>query len=94
MVLYHGTIKEREALRRKHLTINNKKPVQELFPVIITSYEIAMRDKRFIQNKPWKYLIVDEGHRIKNLNCRLIRYNQYDLSVGDTREGHSGTGVL
>jgi len=73
VVLYHGTIKEREALRRKHLTVNNKKPVQELFPVIITSYEIAMRDKRFIQSKPWKYLIVDEGHRIKNLNCRLIR---------------------
>ena len=21
----------------------------------------------------WKYLIVDEGHRIKNLNCRLIK---------------------
>ncbi|KAG7263430.1 hypothetical protein CRUP_015530, partial [Coryphaenoides rupestris] len=21
----------------------------------------------------WKYLIVDEGHRIKNLNCRLVR---------------------
>lgn len=21
----------------------------------------------------WKYLIVDEGHRIKNLNCRLVQ---------------------
>ena len=21
----------------------------------------------------WKYLVVDEGHRIKNLNCRLVR---------------------
>jgi ATP-dependent DNA helicase len=22
---------------------------------------------------PWKYIIIDEGHRIKNLNCKLIR---------------------
>ncbi|CAM9145778.1 unnamed protein product, partial [Lampetra planeri] len=25
------------------------------------------------QRCQWKYLIVDEGHRIKNLNCRLVR---------------------
>ena len=21
----------------------------------------------------WRYIIVDEGHRLKNLNCRLLR---------------------
>jgi ATP-dependent DNA helicase len=21
----------------------------------------------------WSYLVVDEGHRLKNLNCRLIK---------------------
>lgn len=73
MVLYHGTIKEREDLRRKHLAANKKNIPKLSYPVVITSYEIAMRDKRFIQDKPWKYLIVDEGHRIKNLNCRLIK---------------------
>lgn len=26
-----------------------------------------------LQRYQWKYLIVDEGHRIKNLNCRLVR---------------------
>jgi len=26
-----------------------------------------------MQNLPWKYIVVDEGHRLKNLNCRLIR---------------------
>lgn len=73
MVLYHGTIKEREELRRKHLTANKKHIPKVSYPVIITSYDIAMRDQRFLQNRPWKYLIVDEGHRIKNLNCKLIR---------------------
>ncbi len=27
-----------------------------------------------IQFHDWKYLIVDEGHRIKNFQCKLIRY--------------------
>jgi len=43
------------------------------FPVVVTSYEIAMNDREFLMNEPWKLMIVDEGHRIKNFNCRLIR---------------------
>jgi len=43
------------------------------FPVIVTSYEIAMNDREFLMNEAWKLMIVDEGHRIKNFNCRLIR---------------------
>jgi len=26
-----------------------------------------------VQRRMWKYIIVDEGHRLKNLNCRLIK---------------------
>lgn len=29
--------------------------------------------KLLLQHCYWKYLIVDEGHRIKNMKCRLIR---------------------
>ncbi|KFQ35817.1 Lymphoid-specific helicase, partial [Merops nubicus] len=45
----------------------------QIHPVVITSFEIAMRDRNALQHCFWKYLIVDEGHRIKNMNCRLIR---------------------
>ena len=48
-------------------------PGYKSFPVVITSYEIIMRDRIFLQHLQWKYIIIDEGHRIKNLNCRLIR---------------------
>lgn len=41
--------------------------------VVITSYEIIIRDADFIMNKEWKFLIVDEGHRLKNVNCKLIQ---------------------
>ena len=44
-----------------------------VLPVLVTSYDICMRDQRFLENRKWKFLVVDEGHRIKNLNCKLIR---------------------
>lgn len=69
VVLYHGSKQEREEIRRKKL----KNPGSKDFPVICTSYEICMNDRKFLANYGWKFIIIDEGHRIKNLNCRLIR---------------------
>lgn len=48
--------------------------VSGVLPVVVTSYDICMRDQRFLENRKWKFLVVDEGHRIKNLNCKLIKY--------------------
>ncbi|CAL9734058.1 uncharacterized ATP-dependent helicase Irc5p [Monosporozyma servazzii] len=41
--------------------------------VVITSYEVIMRDADYIMSKQWKFLIVDEGHRLKNVNSKLIK---------------------
>ncbi|CAI4061125.1 putative ATPase SKDI_06G1090 [Saccharomyces kudriavzevii IFO 1802] len=41
--------------------------------IIVTSYEIILRDTDLIMSQNWKFLIVDEGHRLKNINCRLIK---------------------
>lgn len=43
------------------------------FPVIITSYEIIMADRKFMQRHHFKYIVVDEGHRLKNFDCKLLR---------------------
>eukprot|EP00906_Rhabdomonas_costata_P005720 RCo008508 len=40
---------------------------------LITSYDVAIRDITFLRTIKWKYLIVDEAHRLKNFECRLIR---------------------
>jgi ATP-dependent DNA helicase len=69
VVLYHGSKQEREEIRRKQL----RNPSSPDFPVICTSYEICMNDRKFLAHYGWKFIIIDEGHRIKNLNCRLIR---------------------
>ena len=98
MVLYHGSMAEREELRKtlfltqaeiaqknqkkqskrksktmKKLPPSNSHLLQHVQPVVVTSYEICMRDVKFLQFKGWAYLVVDEGHRIKNLNCKLIK---------------------
>ena len=41
--------------------------------IVITSYEVAMMDQKHLQKHEWRYMVVDEGHRIKNTHCRLIR---------------------
>ena len=40
---------------------------------MITSYEIVIADSKHLQKYPWRYVVVDEGHRLKNSNCRLLR---------------------
>ena len=69
VLLYHGDKKERERLRKTRL----KNPGTKNFPVVVTSYEICMNDRKFLTHFGWQFIIIDEGHRIKNLDCRLIR---------------------
>jgi ATP-dependent DNA helicase len=69
VVLYHGSKPEREEIRRRQL----RNPGSRDFPVICTSYEICMNDRKHLAHYGWKFIIIDEGHRIKNLNCRLIQ---------------------
>eukprot|EP00887_Chlorella_sp_A99_P001799 scaffold19.g1799.t1 len=72
-LLYHGSKQERADLRASHLPVHCKGTVDDKFPVIITSYEIAIADIKLLQRHQYKYVIVDEGHRLKNFNCKLIR---------------------
>lgn len=69
VLLYHGDKKERERLRKTRL----RNPGTKEFPVVVTSYEICMNDRKFLTHFGWQFIIIDEGHRIKNLDCRLIR---------------------
>ncbi|KAI9374981.1 SNF2 family N-terminal domain-containing protein [Aspergillus egyptiacus] len=70
-VLYHGTKDQRAALRKKFMNLKDQKSAD--FPVVCTSYEICMNDRKFLAQYQWRYIIVDEGHRLKNMNCRLIK---------------------
>ena len=60
-------------LRRQMFKSNTrgKKKTEELLPVLVTSYETCKIDQKYLFNRSWKYLVVDEGHRINQLFLSL-----------------------
>ena len=58
-LLYHGNPTERAELRAKKL----KKPGTKDFPVVCTSYEICMNDRKFLSQYGWKFIIIVSGQR-------------------------------
>ncbi|XWS09011.1 hypothetical protein CRYUN_Cryun40dG0048900 [Craigia yunnanensis] len=65
-VVYDGRLDERKAMREE-ISRDGK------FNVLITHYDLIMRDKAFLKKIHWYYMIVDEGHRLKNHECALAR---------------------
>lgn len=63
-LLYHGTRPQRKELRKTKL---------RRATVVLTSYEVAMGDRSFLAPLNWQLLVVDEAHRLKNFQCRLVR---------------------
>ena len=41
------------------------------FDILITSYEMCLREKSVLQRYAWEYIIIDEAHRIKNVDSLL-----------------------
>lgn len=43
------------------------------FPVVVTTYEMILKDRVHLATYNWGYIVVDEGHRLKNLDCKLMQ---------------------
>ncbi|KAG0140791.1 hypothetical protein CROQUDRAFT_664695 [Cronartium quercuum f. sp. fusiforme G11] len=41
------------------------------FDVILTTYELCLREKSSLKRIAWEYIIIDEAHRIKNVDSML-----------------------
>lgn len=52
------------------------------FPIVLTTYEMIIRDRAHLQHYDWGYIVVDEGHRLKNLNCKLMKEIKKYSSAG------------
>jgi len=57
-LLYHGDKGTREELRKKNF---GKKVTGDTFPIVVTSYEIVMKDRQYLSRIRWKFIIIDEG---------------------------------
>jgi len=48
-------------------------PSQYRFNCLVTTYETILTDSEYLGAVPWKVLIIDEAHRLKNANSKLSR---------------------
>ncbi|CAH7684062.1 SNF2 family N-terminal domain-domain-containing protein [Phakopsora pachyrhizi] len=51
--------------------ICQKKVLTQDFDIILTTYEICLREKSSLKKVAWEYIIIDEAHRIKNVDSML-----------------------
>ncbi|KRX77424.1 Lymphocyte-specific helicase [Trichinella sp. T6] len=70
VLLYYGKRFERKKLQDKFSSASSVRNFT-VFPVVVTTYETLIRDKRIFMKTFWRYMIIDEGHRIKNSNSVL-----------------------
>lgn len=62
-VIYHGDKNQRDEIRRKHMP----RSIGPNFPIILTSYEVALNDaRRVFRHYNWKYLVIDEVSNLTN----------------------------
>ncbi|KAF8151445.1 SNF2 family N-terminal domain-containing protein [Crassisporium funariophilum] len=52
------------------------------FPIVLTTYEMIIRDRVHLAHYDWGYIVVDEGHRLKNLDCKLMQEIKKYTSAG------------
>ena len=67
------------------------------FDVCITSYEMVIKEKNHFKKYHWRYIIIDEAHRIKNENSRLSlvsRERGRGLWKGGESKGRGGEAGL
>lgn len=46
--LYHGTVPERQALREEQMPVGRERETSKLFPIVVTSYEMASIDRKHL----------------------------------------------
>uniref|UniRef100_A0A6N2MVV2 Chromatin structure-remodeling complex protein SYD n=1 Tax=Salix viminalis TaxID=40686 RepID=A0A6N2MVV2_SALVM len=65
-IVYSGPPEERRKLFKEKI-------VHQKFNVLLTTYEYLMNknDRPKLSKIHWHYIIIDEGHRIKNASCKL-----------------------
>eukprot|EP01102_Stenamoeba_stenopodia_P001721 TRINITY_DN1156_c0_g1_i5.p1 TRINITY_DN1156_c0_g1~~TRINITY_DN1156_c0_g1_i5.p1 ORF type:complete len:909 (-),score=259.27 TRINITY_DN1156_c0_g1_i5:116-2842(-) len=82
---FHGDKNQRAEMRENVLGKGSK----DNFDVLVTSYEIAIKEKAALKKFCWRYLIIDEAHRIKNeksILSQVVRLydSQYRLLITGT----------
>ncbi|OHT13629.1 SNF2 family N-terminal domain containing protein [Tritrichomonas foetus] len=85
VIIYHGGAQAKEVIQRYEMFVYDSEGHRLLdliqFDVLITNYETFMTDFEIFQAIEWRYLVLDEGHRLKNHSGKcyqLLQQIQYE----------------
>ena len=45
---------------------------KDTFPIVLTTYEMIIKDRQHLSKYDWNFIVVDEGHRLKNMDCKWV----------------------
>lgn len=68
-IVYQGDHKSRAVLRDYEFYFPDG--VTTKFNALITTYEFILKDQQFLETIKWNFLVVDEAHRLKNVESAL-----------------------
>jgi len=57
--------------KAQRATICQDKILNQDFDVCLTTYEMCLREKATLKKIAWEYIVIDEAHRIKNVDSML-----------------------
>ncbi|XP_071490043.1 uncharacterized protein [Diadema antillarum] len=75
-VVYHGGSQSRHMIAEYEMFFKDDKgmriPDLYKFQILITTYEILLADCQELSEIEWRVVVIDEAHRLKNRNCKLL----------------------
>jgi len=75
-IVYHGSAPSRLLIQQYEMSYTNEKgekiPGFYKFEAVVTTYEMVLSDNDMLSKIPWRCAVIDEAHRLKNKNCKLL----------------------
>uniref|UniRef100_A0A8D0DU56 Chromodomain helicase DNA binding protein 7 n=1 Tax=Salvator merianae TaxID=96440 RepID=A0A8D0DU56_SALMN len=76
VVVYHGSQASRRTIQSYEMYFKDPQgraiKGSYKFHAIITTFEMILTDCPELRNIPWRCVVIDEAHRLKNRNCKLL----------------------
>uniref|UniRef100_A0A673H5V5 Chromodomain-helicase-DNA-binding protein 7-like n=1 Tax=Sinocyclocheilus rhinocerous TaxID=307959 RepID=A0A673H5V5_9TELE len=76
VVVYHGSQASRKTIQAYEMCYRDTQgrviKGSYKFHAIITTFEMILTDCPELRSVPWRCVIIDEAHRLKNRNCKLL----------------------
>ena len=73
VVIYSGTRRAAKYRLIRDLLHYGRNAADHPAVIVVTSYDVARRDCEELNRIPWSYVVVDEGHNIKNPDAQRTR---------------------